>query len=132
MQPDTREFVEALVEDSPRLQAVYREFLDEWAIDDQPEIVLFGALGRQIASDFDRVEKETNERRFALIESGVDDEGELGTAIATGLIESLVSNAELQEGLWPRILPSFGKRSREYIEAWFALQESIAQDLATS
>jgi hypothetical protein len=85
-----------------------------------------------MASDFDRVGKVINERRFALIESGVGDDGELGTAIATGLVESLVSNAELEKGLWPRILPNFGKRSREYIQAWFALQERIARDLATS
>ena len=58
-----------------------------------------------------------------------DPQGEFGTALATGLIEALVIKAE-RLNLWQPISKSFGKLSRDYIDAWFAQQESIARTIA--
>ena len=44
MDSKSRDFVEALVQQSPGLQAVYREDLDYWAPEEPPVTVLFGEL----------------------------------------------------------------------------------------
>ena len=132
MNVQSREFVEALVRESPGLQAVYREDLDYWAPDEPPVTVLFGALGRRIVEEFEQAGTDANQRIFALIESGMADkdlQGEFSTALATGLIEALVNKAE-RMNLWQPISESLGKLSRDYVDAWFAQQESIARTIA--
>ncbi len=128
----SRDFVEALVRESPGLQAVYRDDVDYWFPEEPPVTVLFGTLGRRIAEDFEHASSETNLRIFTLIESGMSDndpQGEFRTALATGLIEALVNKAE-QMKLWEHISKSFGRLSRDYVDAWFAQQESIARTIA--
>jgi hypothetical protein len=44
----------------------------------------------------------------------------LVTAVATGLIEALVTRAARTEGLWEQMALFLGPRSRHHAEAWLA------------
>jgi hypothetical protein len=131
MESKTREFVEALINESPGLRAAYLQSIEEYDGDDLPNLLL-GDLGIEIVREFEQAGTATNQRIFALIESGMGDddpEGEFGTALATGLIEAVVGEAE-RMNLWQPISESLGKLSRAYIDAWFEQQESIARTIA--
>jgi hypothetical protein len=115
------DFVSLLVAASGGLQATYREVLDEWRPEEPPVTTLFAALGDRIAEDFGRAGVDTNRRMFSLIEQAMEssDRG-LVTAVATGLIEALVTRAVRSEGLWKEMAPLLGPRSLHHAEAWLA------------
>ncbi|MBH5403174.1 hypothetical protein HZZ13_36080 [Bradyrhizobium sp. CNPSo 4010] len=115
------DFVGLLIAASSRLQSAYQKVLNEWGPEEPPITILFAALGDQIAEDFDRAGVDANRRVFSLIEQAMesDDKG-LVTAVATGLIEALVTRAVRTESLWKEMAPFLGPRSRHHAEAWLA------------
>jgi hypothetical protein len=115
------EFIDALVEQSPTLRSAYQETVDYWQPDEPPVTTLFAALGTRIAKAFDNIGPEINRKTFRLIEAAMTSgDDRLVTAMATGLIEGMIGATERQEGLWPRIAPMLGERSRRHAEAWLS------------
>ena len=129
MNVESRSFLDALLQQSTGLSAQYSADVEYWAPEEPPFIVLLGALGRQIVEEFEQAGADANKRIFALIEEAVADNGDLGTAVTTGLIEAIVNKAERMD-LWLPISNCFGKLSLNYIDAWFAQQERIARTIA--
>ena len=115
------EFVGLLAAASGGVQAAYQEVLDGWRPEEPPVTTLFAALGDRIAEDFDSAGVDTNRQMFSLIEKAMEsgDQG-LVTAVATGLIEALVTRAVRSEGLWKRMAPLLGPRALHHAEAWLA------------
>lgn len=113
------DFVGLLAAISGGVQAAYQEVLAEWLPEEPPVTTLFAALGDRIAEDFDSAGVDTNRQVFSLIEKamGSGDSG-LVTAVATGLIEALVTRAARGEDLWKRMAPFLGPRSLRHAEAW--------------
>ena len=121
MERSCREFVDALIEHAAGLQATYRETIEYWEPDEPPVTTLFAALGDRIAEDFDSIETNVNRCTFCLVETAMaNGDSKLATAVATGLIEAIISRAWRQEGLWPRISPMLGDLSRKHANAWLA------------
>ena len=119
MNTSCRAFVDALIQHSAEMQVVYRETLDYWSPDEPPLTTLFAALGDQIVLDFDRVKNEVNRAIFRQIESAmVSGDEQLITAVATGLIESIVAKASLEMELRQQVLPMFGEQSHKHVVAW--------------
>lgn len=97
----------------------YREVVDEWRPEDPPVTILFAALGYRIAETFDRTGADARRRVFSLIEQAMaSDDPDLGTAVATGLIEALATHAAQSEPLWKRMAPWLGPLSKQHAEAW--------------
>lgn len=118
---DFEEFVGLLSAASHGVEQVCQEVLADWRPEKPPVTTLFAALGDRIADDFRVAGFDTNRRIFSLIEHAMEssDQG-LVAAVATGLIEALVSRAARSEGLWEEMAPLLGPRSRHHAEAWLA------------
>ena len=115
------DFVSFLIAASGAIQAAYQEVLDEWRPEQPPITTLFAALGNRIAADFGSAGVDTNRRVFTLIEQAMESSDQaLVTAVATGLIEALVTRAAQSESLWKEMTPLLGPRSLHHAEAWFA------------
>lgn len=115
------DFVDLLAATSGGIKAACQEVLDEWRPEEPPVTTLFAALGDRIAEDFESAGVDTNRQIFSLIEKAMEsgDPG-LVTAVATGLIEALVTRAMRSESLWKQLAPFLGPRSLHHAEAWLA------------
>lgn len=119
MDMDCCEFIASLVKQSDGLQLAYCETLAFWAPETPPMTTLFAALGDRIAEDFNSVSTEVNRQTFRLIEDGMSSKDQkLVTAVATGLIEAIVSKTAPQKDVWNRLSLMFGDLSRMHAEAW--------------
>ncbi|KAA5918991.1 hypothetical protein F1536_29020 [Achromobacter xylosoxidans] len=106
---------------SDRAQTAYRDVIDEWQPEEPPVTELFAALGYQIAEDFRCADTDANLRTFSLIEKAMESgDQELITAVATGIIEALVTRAAQVEGLWAQVAPVLGRRSLHHAESWLS------------
>ena len=115
------DFVGLLAAASSGVQVAYQEVLDGWRPDEPPVTTLFAALGYRIAEDFSNAGIDTNRRLFSLIEQAMESgDQRLVTAVATGLIEALVTRAVRSEYLWDEMTLLLGPRSRHHVEAWLA------------
>ena len=115
------EFLSLMASASSGIQLAYRQVLADWRPEDPPVTTLYAALGEQIAEHFDGVDIDTNRKIFVLIEEAMENgDQELVTAVATGLIEALVTRAVRSESLWKRIALLIGPRTLHHAEAWLA------------
>jgi len=115
------EFAALLAAASGGVRAAYEEVLDEWRPEEPPVTTLFAALGDRIAEDFDSTGVDINRQMFSLIEAAMESGHQgLVTAVATGLIEALVTRALRIESLWGQMAPLLGPRSLHHAEAWLA------------
>ena len=82
-------------------------------------IPMLGQFGQRIAVNFDAIPSGEWASLSAMIEEGLtSDDDDVGTAVATGLIEGLIHRAEDVETLWPRIEASLGPEARSYADAY--------------
>lgn len=121
MKDSCKEFIETLLEYSGGMQEIYRKTVDYWSPDEPPVTTLFAAIGDQIVEYFWATGNDVKHEVFQLIEGAMNsDDDQLVTAVATGLIEAMVSIASQQEQLLQQVLPMFGMRSRNHADAWLA------------
>ncbi len=121
MEPVYQDFVNLLVHQTLGLQAAYEETLEYWRPDEPPITTLFAALGDRIADDFESTEPDVNSRIFALIESAMaSGDQKLITAVATGLIEAMISRVTAKQRSSRRLTQELGVLSRKHAEAWMA------------
>jgi len=114
-----QEFVESLIEQSIELRAVYQESVEYWAPDVPPITIILGELGRQIVDGLNDVEPEVNRRIFQLIEAAMKSaDGDLQTAVASGLIEAIVTRTDQDEHVWEIVSSMLGELSRKHAESW--------------
>ena len=118
---DCESFVSSLVLAVDGVQSVYQEVLGEWQPEEPPVTTLFAAIGDRIAKGFVCNGVDVNRRTFSLVEQAMESsDQELVTAVATGLIEALVTRAVRSDGLWRQMAPLLGPRSLDHAEAWLA------------
>lgn len=114
-----QDFVNGLVHQTLGLKTAYKEVLEYWHPDEPPVTTLFAALGDRIADDFDITEPSVNSQIFALIESAMNSSDQrLVTAVATGLIEAMISRVVAKEECLQRLMQGLGVLSRKHAEAW--------------
>lgn len=115
------DFAFAIAQRSPGLQSAYDEAFDYWAPDQPPATILFAALGDEIAGVVGRCALNAQQELFSRIEGAmVSGDEELATAVATGLVESIVSALAKDETALHRALSMFGTQSRRHASAWLS------------
>ncbi len=112
-------FAESMLASSAFLRDNCRD-LQEFEDPEQPlAIPLLGYLGGEIAKNFDAISSNEWATLSAMIEQGLaSNDEDIGTAVATGLIEGMVHRAEAIDNLWPRIEASLGSKARSYADAY--------------
>lgn len=112
-------FINALINQSVALRSAYEKILEYWRPDEPPITTLFAALGDRIAENFEITEPDVNKRIFELIESGMaSGDQRLITAVATGLIEALISMMASKEKDLTKLMQALGGLSRKHAKAW--------------
>lgn len=113
------QFIKKLMKTSNFLQSIGQETFEYWEPDPPPVTILFAAVGKELARRFDSMENESKEIAFEFIEEGMNsNDNALTTAVATGIIEALISESSRHEGLWPRIELQLGSISKRHAEGW--------------
>lgn len=112
-------FLKLLLKLSNGVREEYQEVHAEWLPEEPPITILYAALGHRIAEEFSHADVAATHQIFSLIEEAMQSSNEnLITAVATGLIEALVTRAVEIEGLWEQIKPLLGPRSLRHANAW--------------
>lgn len=113
------DYLRGLVSDIPVLNEKLNRCLAHWGIESPPPIWAFGEVGDAIADNLEALPDETREKIFASIEIGMaSPDDDLSTAMATGLIEALISHSDGKAGLWEQIERLLGPDSKKYALAW--------------
>ncbi|EPO3623564.1 hypothetical protein ACT90E_000904 [Salmonella enterica] len=90
-----------------------------WIPDESPLIMLFSQIGKSLVAIFSELDCVKNELLFKYIEDGMaSDNDELATAIATGLVEAIVTSTDANQHLWGEIEGLLGVKSKEHALAW--------------
>lgn len=118
MSENTEKFLADILALSPALAEAHKDTIDYWCPERPPVIIAYAEVGERLADEFDTMDVEMRSSVFNLIESGMKSEdNELGTAIATGLIEGLIGRAA-RKGNWPHVRAVLGPLSLSHADAW--------------
>ncbi len=80
-------------------------------------------IGRSISENIDSIENAAD--IFQLIEEGISNgTDELRDAIATGLIEAMISESDGHPGKWDGMFPHLGPQCAVYAKAWITYTET--------
>ena len=120
MNKNFKEYLSPFFVLSDEIQILLNEFYDEWKGDNNPPyIYLYSNIGRIIANSVFLFDNKTQIEIFSHIESGINSDDEyLATAVATGLIEALVSESDNNTELWHIIENHLGIESKKHALAW--------------
>lgn len=120
MNKNFKEYLSPFFVLSDEIQMLLNEFYDEWEGDDNPPyIYLYSNIGRIIANNIFLFDDKKQIEIFSHIESGINSKDEyLATAVATGLIEALVSESDNNTELWHIIENHLGIESKKHALAW--------------
>ena len=113
------DYIRNLVSDDPPLKEVLDRCLCDWEPEMPPTTILFAKVGNAIGDYLNVCSANQRHKIFTGIEIAMTDPDEnLKTAMATGLIESLVTKADKQEGLWAQLEQYFGPISKNHALSW--------------
>lgn len=114
-----QKFLDSLDEICPPIKKAIENLSERWKPRTPPLTTLFEAAGDALADNFECEEIDRNTSLFDLIERAMnEDDDMLRTAVATGLVEALVSSAVRQSGQWEKMVLQLGERTREHALAW--------------
>ena len=112
-------YLQSLASDVPEISERLNRYAQQWEPGAAPITLLFSEVGAEIADHFNDFPGVVRERIFAKIEEGVtSSDTVLRTAVATGLIESLVSKANNRAELWKQLEEYLGAESAKHALAW--------------
>ena len=112
---EAAKFLQVIADVDERLGKVVRDEMAHWHPDLPPIIVIFGYVGGEIELIFDSLSHADRTSLFALIEAGMQSADEdVAEAVATGLVESLVTGREA----WGKLAPYCGPATRAHVGGW--------------
>lgn len=113
------EFLAELFSIDPSLRVVSKTVYDDWAPGNPPLTILFATLGIKFAEGYEGRDFEINQKILRLVEEGViSEDDELGTAVATGMVEAMVNNFLLDGTRWEKHKKELGEQTLRHAEAW--------------
>jgi len=119
MDKQCQEFLDRLMAASPGFKEVNVATLNYWEPDPPPVTTLFSAFGERIIDDLNNFSVEKRKSIFGQIEAAmVSGDTPLVTAVATGLVEGMVSRAVSDEEVLAQIKQLMGDRTRKHVDAW--------------
>lgn len=93
--------------------------VEYWLPDPPPTILLFSLVGKALVNQLASLSHSEKSALFQHIETGMrSDNDELATAVATGLVESLVTASDENESVWKEIEAYLHVESKKHALAW--------------
>ncbi len=114
------EYLRSITLAVPQLNERLDDCLHRWGSLEIPPITfMFAEVGDVIAENISTLPKHQLQEIFLKIEEGINNpDTVLSTAVATGLIEALVSNADKKPELWREFEKLLGAASLRHAVAW--------------
>jgi hypothetical protein len=114
-----RTFIDAAVVLLPQLKATESKLCQQWLPDEPPPTIVLGEFGTQIFLAFENNQIVFLKELLSLIEDAVKDSDRfLSTAVTTGLIEAIVSEADRNPLAWNSLIEQLGPQSARNAIAW--------------
>ncbi|CRY57270.1 Uncharacterised protein [Yersinia intermedia] len=90
-----------------------------WLPEPPPTILLFSLVGKALVNQLDSLSQSEKSTLFQHIETGMrSDNDELATAVATGLVESLITATDENKSVWQEIERYLHVESKKHALAW--------------
>jgi hypothetical protein len=104
---------------SGKIKDAVEQCVEYWFPETPPEILLFSKVGRALATQLLMLSTAEKNLFFQYIESGICSENDkLATAVATGLIESMVTASDENDELWKEMEICLQPESKKHALAW--------------
>ncbi|MCU7784394.1 hypothetical protein [Lelliottia amnigena] len=115
----TNSYISMFTERSVYIKNAVNRCLDYWAPEQAPLILLFSVIGKSLVNQFNMFNDADKAMLFQHIEDGMlSNDDDLATAVATGLVESLVNASDGNDELWGKIVQNLGIESQKHAIAW--------------
>ncbi|KEY58941.1 hypothetical protein [Serratia sp. DD3] len=93
--------------------------IEYWLPEPPPTILLFSLVGKALVNQLGSLSQLEKSTLFQHIETGMrSDNDELATAVATGLVESLITASDENESVWQEIESYLHVESKKHALAW--------------
>lgn len=113
------DYVGVFTQRSEHIKNAVNRCVEYWLPEQAPLILLFSAIGKVLVKQLATLSDDEKTVLFQHIEDGMrSNEDELATAVATGLVESLVTASDGNDELWGNIEKYLGRESNKHAVAW--------------
>ncbi|MDK9357372.1 MULTISPECIES: hypothetical protein [Lelliottia] len=113
------DYIGVFTQRSEHIKNAVNRCVEYWAPEQVPLILLLSTVGKALIKQLDVLSENEKTVLFQHIEDGMrSDEDELATAVATGLVESLVTASDGNDELWRAIERYLGRESNKHAVAW--------------
>lgn len=113
------EYLNFFIQKSEYIKNEINKSVEYWLPEPPPTILLFSLVGRALVNQLSSLSQSDKSTLFQHIEVGMrSDNDRLATAVATGLIESLVTATDEDEPVWKEIEGYLHVESKKHALAW--------------
>ena len=113
------DYVGVFTQRSEHIKNAVNRCVEYWLPEQAPLILLLTTIGKVLVKQLDALSDDEKTLLFQHIEDGMlSNEDELATAVATGLVESLVAASDSNDELWRDIEQYLGSESNKHAIAW--------------
>lgn len=113
------DFVDLFIQRSEHINNAVKQCVEYWLPEEAPPILLLSTIGKALVKQFDTLSENDKDLFFKHIENGMQsNEDKLAIAVATGLVESLVTASDGNDELWRKIEQHLGSESYRHAVAW--------------
>ncbi|WP_407273413.1 hypothetical protein V6C39_13485 [Dickeya ananatis] len=113
------EYLSVFTQRSEYIKNEVNKSVEYWYPDLPPTILLFSLVGKALVNQLASLEQSDKSIFFQHIETGMmSDNDDLATAVATGLIESLVTATDGNESVWKEIESNLHAESKKHALSW--------------
>ncbi|MFJ5456147.1 hypothetical protein [Pectobacterium sp. CHL-2024] len=119
MEKYINEYLSVFTQKSEYIKSEVNKGVKYWLPDNSPTILLFSLVGKTLVNQLDFLRESDKLEFFQHIETGMlSENADLSTAVATGLIEALVTASDEDESMWKKIESYLHTESKKHALSW--------------
>ncbi|KHS81747.1 hypothetical protein V6M93_14825 [Pectobacterium brasiliense] len=119
MEKYINEYLSVFTQKSEHIKNEVNKSVKYWLPDNSPTILLFSLVGKALVNQLDFLRESDKLEFFQHIETGMlSDNADLSTAVATGIVEGLVTASDEGESMWKRIESYLHTESKKHALSW--------------
>ncbi|MCA6963831.1 hypothetical protein [Pectobacterium odoriferum] len=113
------EYLSVFTQKSEYIKNEVNQSIEYWLPDPPPTILLFSLVGKALVKQLALLRESDKLIFFQHIEMGINSENaDLATAVATGLVEALVTASDEDESVWGKIENYLHSESKNHALSW--------------